>query len=83
MIAVPWYCVCGPFAAQGAQGKKSTPSVGWEVPVKSHRSASGSWMERTRDNDSELSHLATVRMCLFLNGRLILFLCFHYYTSIV
>jgi hypothetical protein len=24
---------------------------------------------------SELSHLATVRMCIFLNGSLILFLC--------
>jgi hypothetical protein len=34
--SILWYCVCGPFAAQGAQGKKSTPSVGWEVPVRSH-----------------------------------------------
>jgi hypothetical protein len=40
-------------------------------------------MERAQDNDSELSHLATVRMRLFLNGRLIFFLGFHYYTSIV
>jgi hypothetical protein len=30
-------CVCGPFAARGLRGKKSTPSVGWEVPVKSPR----------------------------------------------
>ena len=28
--------MCGPFAARGLRGKKSTPSVGWEVPV-------GSW----------------------------------------
>jgi hypothetical protein len=27
--------VLGPFAARGLRGKKSTPSVGWEVPMKS------------------------------------------------
>jgi hypothetical protein len=34
---------------RGLRGKKSTPSVGWEVPVRSHRlasRASRSWMER-------------------------------------
>jgi hypothetical protein len=36
-----WLCVCGPFVARGAKGKKSTPSIGWEVPVKSQRLASG------------------------------------------
>ena len=30
------YCLHGPFATRGAQGKKSTPSIGWEVPVRSH-----------------------------------------------
>jgi hypothetical protein len=30
-----WFCVRGPFAARGIRGKKSTPSIGWEVPVKS------------------------------------------------
>jgi hypothetical protein len=39
--------VCGPFVAGGLRGKKSTPSIGWEVLVKSRRSASGSCMERT------------------------------------
>jgi hypothetical protein len=29
----------------GLRGKKCTPSVGWDVPVRSRRSASGSGME--------------------------------------
>jgi hypothetical protein len=29
------FSMCDPFAARGDKGKKSTPSVGWEVPVKS------------------------------------------------
>jgi hypothetical protein len=36
-----------PLRLGGLRGKKSTPSIGWEVPVKSHRSASGSCTERT------------------------------------
>jgi hypothetical protein len=43
-------CVA-PLRLGGLRGKKSTPSIGWEVPVRSHRSASGSWMERAWDND--------------------------------
>jgi hypothetical protein len=35
-----------PLRLGGLRGKKSTPSIGWEVPVKSHRSASGSCTER-------------------------------------
>jgi hypothetical protein len=27
-----------PLRLGGLRGKKSTPSIGWEVPVKSHRS---------------------------------------------
>jgi hypothetical protein len=38
-------CVA-PLWLGGLRGKKSTPSIGWEVPVRSHRSASQSWMER-------------------------------------
>jgi hypothetical protein len=39
--------VCmAPLRLGGLRGKKSTPSIGWEVPVRSHRSASGIWMER-------------------------------------
>jgi hypothetical protein len=83
VLVVLWYSVCGPLPLQGLRGKKSTPSVGWEVSVRSHRSKMRARMEHTWDNDSELSHWATVCMSLFLNGRLMLFLCFHYCTSIV
>jgi hypothetical protein len=30
-----WYGVHGPFTARELRGKKSTPSVGWEVPTTS------------------------------------------------
>jgi hypothetical protein len=30
-----------PLRLGGLRGKKSTPSIGWEVPVRSRRSASG------------------------------------------
>jgi hypothetical protein len=37
-----WLCVCvAPLRLGGLRGKKSTPSIGWEVPVKSQRLASG------------------------------------------
>jgi hypothetical protein len=39
--SILWYCVHVPFVARGAQGKKCTPSVGLEVPVRSHWSESG------------------------------------------
>jgi hypothetical protein len=35
-----------PLQLGGLRGKKSTPSIGWEVSVKSRRSASGSCTER-------------------------------------
>jgi hypothetical protein len=56
-------CVA-PLRLGGLRGKKSTPSIGWEVPVKSHRSTSRSCTS-ARDNDSELSPWATVHMFLF------------------
>jgi hypothetical protein len=37
--------VCVALCSSGDKGKKSTPSVGWEVLMRSHRLASGSWME--------------------------------------
>jgi hypothetical protein len=46
-------------------GNKSTPRIGWEVPVKWHRFASGSWIECMLDNDSEFSLWDMVRMNLF------------------
>jgi hypothetical protein len=46
--------VCmAPLQLRGLRGKKSDPKVGWEVPVRSHRLASGSWTECARDNDFE------------------------------
>jgi hypothetical protein len=35
-----------PLQLGGLRGKQSTPSIGWEVPVRSRRSASGSGTER-------------------------------------
>jgi hypothetical protein len=41
------WIVCGPFAAWGAKGEARVPlAIGWEVPVRSRRSASKSGMER-------------------------------------
>jgi hypothetical protein len=34
-----------PLRLGGLRGKQSTPSVGWEVPVRSRRSTSGSGTE--------------------------------------
>jgi hypothetical protein len=37
-----WLCVCmAPLRLGGIKGKKSTPSIGWEVPVKYQILASG------------------------------------------
>jgi hypothetical protein len=49
---------------EGLRGKNSTPSVGWEVLVKSHLSEAGA-ARSAWDNDSELSPWTTVRMLLF------------------
>jgi hypothetical protein len=35
-----------PLQLEGLRRKKSTPRIGWEVPVNSHWSASESCMER-------------------------------------
>jgi hypothetical protein len=43
-------CVA-PLWLGGLRGKKSTPSIGWEVPVRSQRLASSTWMEREQDSD--------------------------------
>jgi hypothetical protein len=72
---------------RGLRGKKSTPSVGWEVLVMSDWLARGRWTEHTWDRDSELSHLATVRWCIFvLNGSLNIVLApsvmYFYYVKI-
>jgi hypothetical protein len=44
--------VCmAPFWLRGIRGKKSTPSIGWEVSVRSHRLESESGMKRMWNND--------------------------------
>jgi hypothetical protein len=57
-------CVLGPFAARGIRGKKSTPSIGWEVPVRSQRLASKE-LDRAQARDNDLRfffHLVTIHM---------------------
>jgi hypothetical protein len=44
-----------PLRLGGLRGKKSTPSIGWEVPLKSHWSKSGSCTERADITQSERS----------------------------
>jgi hypothetical protein len=41
-----WIVCVAPLWHGGLRGKKSTPNLGWEVPVKSQRSTSSSHMER-------------------------------------
>jgi hypothetical protein len=41
-----------PLWLGGIRGKQSTPSIGWEVPVRSRRSVIGSGMERVDDTRS-------------------------------
>jgi hypothetical protein len=40
-----------PLQLGGLRGKQSTPSIGWEVPVRSRRSTSGSVMEHGNDTE--------------------------------
>jgi hypothetical protein len=66
-------CV-SPLQLGGLRGRKSTPRIGWEVPVRSHWLESGSWTKHVWDNDLEILHLAMVPMCiLVLNGSLNIF----------
>jgi hypothetical protein len=59
-----WLCVCmAPLWLGGLRGKKSTPSIGWEVSVKSP------WLEsgvmdgvQERENIFEFSSSVTVLM---------------------
>jgi hypothetical protein len=41
-----WIVCVAPLWLGGLRGKKSTPSIGWEVPVKSQQSTSSSRTER-------------------------------------
>jgi hypothetical protein len=71
-------CVA-PFRLGGLRGKKSTPSIGWEVLVKSHRSTSGSSMERARQR-LRADDLGYDTHALILHGILLLTLHFQFCT---
>jgi hypothetical protein len=62
--------LCG---SGGIRGKKSTPSIGWEVSVKSHRLASGICMEHVGQQLRE-DDLGYDTLPLFLHGRLLVYL---------
>jgi hypothetical protein len=61
--------VHGPFVARGLRGKKSTPSIGWEVPVKSHRSARESCKEHGPSTKS--GRLGNNTPSLFMRDRML------------
>jgi hypothetical protein len=61
-----------PLWLGGLRGKKSTPSIGWEVPVKSHRSTSGRSMERAGQR-LRAGDLGYGTLPLFLHGRFLLY----------
>ena len=55
-------CVA-PLRLEGLRGKKSTPSIGWEVPVRSQQLASMSGTERKCETTtSDSAPLITVHM---------------------
>jgi hypothetical protein len=66
-------CVA-PLWLGGLRGKKSTPSIGWEVPVKSYRSASRSCTEHVdvtqsgRSGNGMLSSFCIVDVVGFMLG---------------
>jgi hypothetical protein len=54
-------CVA-PLQLKGLRGKKSTPSIGWEVPMRSHRLASES--EEDRQQLKDIRKLSSVTVFL-------------------
>ena len=61
-----------PLRFGGLRGKKSTPSVGWEVPVKSHRLESESDMERMGQQLRE-DNLGYGTLIFIMHSRLLLY----------
>jgi hypothetical protein len=53
-------CVA-PLRLRGIRGKKSTPNVGWEVPVRSQRLASGS-----KESPAAEEHQQSIRRLQYL-----------------
>jgi hypothetical protein len=56
-----------PLWHRGVRGKKSTPSVGWEVPVRSHRLASVSEEHRQEPKDINEPILVTIFLLKMLS----------------
>jgi hypothetical protein len=52
-----------PLWLGGLRGKQSTPSIGWEVPVRSRRSASGSGTECVDDTQSRKKAMVRSLIC--------------------
>jgi hypothetical protein len=63
----------------GLREKNSTPSVGWEVPMKSHQSESWSCTERA-EQLLRVDDLGYGMHALSMHGILLLTLCFHLCT---
>jgi hypothetical protein len=73
-----WFVCMAPLWLRGIRGKKSTPSVGWDVPVRSQRLANRNWMEQkhmtTTSNSSSsvmvfrVKLLIVLRLNLYLHG---------------
>jgi hypothetical protein len=59
-----------PLWLGGLRGKKSTPSIGWEVPVKSHRSTKRE-LHGARGTSTQSGRLGNDTLPLFLHGRLL------------
>jgi len=84
IVRQSWEILCSsfvlvPFADRGIRMKKSTPSVGWEVPVKSHRSTSKSCTKSARQWLRAVT-LGYDTHDFILHGRLLLILRFHFCT---
>jgi hypothetical protein len=61
-----------PLRLGGLRGKQSTPSVGWEVPVRSRRSASGSDTERVDVIRRGRSGKGTLMICRVESTRIMI-----------
>jgi hypothetical protein len=55
-----------PLWLEGIRGKKSTPSVGWEVPTRSHQVGKRELDGAHGTTTLEHSHLAKVRIVKFV-----------------
>jgi hypothetical protein len=69
-------CVA-PLQLEGLRGKKSTPSIGWKVPVESHRSESGNETDHAGQQLGAVT-LGYSRKDFIFHFRLLVILHFHF-----